>query len=178
MKAKDQMTLEQKVKVMKEVSEAVHAAHRLGMIHRDIKPANIMVEKTEDGGWRPYVMDFGLVRDIESEGITVTGAVMGTPAYMAPEQAQGQEVDFRADLFSFGVVMYEMATGSNPFEGANIAVCDKNLAGAEATAKEITRSGGQAVAIEVDVTNAGQVDAMVEQVILKFLRELQKEGKL
>jgi serine/threonine-protein kinase len=70
---RDQLTLEQKVKLLKEAAEGIQAAHRLGLIHRDIKPGNIMVEKTEEG-WHPYVLDFGLARETQAAGITVSGA--------------------------------------------------------------------------------------------------------
>jgi tetratricopeptide (TPR) repeat protein len=111
------MTLEHKVHVAQTVAEALHAAHRVGLIHRDIKPSNIMVERGGDGEWKPYVVDFGLVRDPEAEGLTLTGEVMGTPSYMAPEQARGQleRLDRRTDVYSLGCVLYELLAGLPPF---------------------------------------------------------------
>src|SRR5262245_48040900 len=100
-RAKDQMSLEQKIMVMRRVAAAVHEAHRLGLIHRDIKPGNILVEKQDGGSWKPYVMDFGLAREVADKGQTATGAVLGTPAYMAPEQARGdiRSLDRRTDVY-------------------------------------------------------------------------------
>ncbi|WP_224371345.1 serine/threonine-protein kinase [Hyalangium versicolor] len=112
-----EMTLEQQVKLLMEVSAAVHEAHRLGMIHRDIKPGNILVEQREDGGWKPYVMDFGLVRQVEDHGQTQTGEVVGTPAYMSPEQALGEVrgLDRRTDIYSLGATLYDVIAGRPPF---------------------------------------------------------------
>ena len=98
-----ELSVEQKALLLREASEGVHEAHRVGLIHRDLKPSNIMVERAEDGTLRPYVMDFGLARDW-TEGATLTGAVMGTPQYMSPEQARGEvsRLDRRTDVYSLG----------------------------------------------------------------------------
>ncbi|MGE5236625.1 MAG: protein kinase domain-containing protein, partial [Acidobacteriota bacterium] len=116
-RAAAEMTLEQKVRVMQDVAEALHAAHRVGLIHRDIKPSNLMVERTPEAGWKPYVVDFGLVHDPEAKGLTLTGDVIGTPSYMAPEQARGQleRIDRRTDVYSLGCVLYELLAGLPPF---------------------------------------------------------------
>jgi hypothetical protein len=115
-----ELALEQKVLVMRDVAEGVHAAHRAGLIHRDLKPANILVERTEDGSLKPYVMDFGLARDWHGEH-TATGAVLGTPHYMAPEQARGEvaRLDRRVDVYSLGATLYQVLTGEPPFAGIN-----------------------------------------------------------
>ncbi len=115
-----ELTLEQKVLVMRDVAEGVHAAHRAGLIHRDLKPSNVLVERTEDGGLKPYVMDFGLARDWHGEH-TATGTVLGTPHYMAPEQARGEvaRLDRRVDVYSLGATLYQVLTGQPPFDGTN-----------------------------------------------------------
>ncbi len=112
-----QLTLEQQVKLLREVASAVHEAHRLGMIHRDLKPGNILVEKHEDGTWKPYVVDFGLARQVEDHSQTQTGEVLGTPQYMSPEQANGDvhELDRRTDVYSLGATLYDVIAGRPPF---------------------------------------------------------------
>jgi eukaryotic-like serine/threonine-protein kinase len=111
------LTLEQQVKLLQEVSAAVHEAHRLGMIHRDLKPGNILIEQREDGTWKPYVVDFGLARQVEDHEHTQTGEVLGTPAYMSPEQANGDvhELDRRTDVYSLGATLYDVIAGRPPF---------------------------------------------------------------
>jgi serine/threonine protein kinase/WD40 repeat protein len=102
----------------RQTADGLSAAHKHGLVHRDIKPANIWLESTEDAPLVVKILDFGLARLSGERGqLTQTGAVMGTPAYMAPEQARGLSIDPRADLFSLGVVLYEMATGQRPFKG-------------------------------------------------------------
>ncbi len=107
---------EQVMEYVAQVADALDYAHSNGIVHRDIKPANIM--RLKDGTLR--VTDFGIAR-ITASSKTQTGTVMGTPSYMSPEQIAGRKVDGRADLFSLGVMLYEMMTGEKPFEGDSIA---------------------------------------------------------
>ena len=103
---------EEAVPIVQQVCRGLEAAHTEGVVHRDLKPQNIMV----DADGRVWVMDFGLARSMETAGITRTGALMGTPDYMSPEQARGEKVDARSDLFSLGIIFYEMLTGRLPFQ--------------------------------------------------------------
>ena len=104
-----------------QVADGLAAAHAAGLIHRDIKPSNIWLEMHPDGTFRrARILDFGLARlDSGDGGLTKTGTILGTPAYMAPEQARGHKVDGRADLFSFGATLYQMTTGRRPFTGTD-----------------------------------------------------------
>jgi len=114
------LSLEQKVIVLRDAARGVHEAHRVGIIHRDLKPSNIMVERGEDGSLRTFVMDFGLAREWNQD-VTETGSVLGTPAYMSPEQARGEIslLDRRTDVYSLGATLYQAATGRPAVSGAN-----------------------------------------------------------
>jgi len=107
---------EQIMDIIIPILEGLEYAHYMGIIHRDIKSGNIMFDRHK----RPVLMDFGIARSTEGTKLTQTGTVMGTQGYMSPEQAKGLEVDHRSDLYSIGIVMYEMATGKVPFQADSI----------------------------------------------------------
>ena len=123
----DGLPVEQIVEIASALGDALAAAHEKGIMHRDLKPANVMV--SNEG--RVKVLDFGLAKDVRAAGLgdatmtsasqTQVGVVMGTPAYMSPEQTAGRLLDHRTDIFSLGVVLHEMATGRRPFEGTSSA---------------------------------------------------------
>jgi TolB-like protein len=121
------LPLEQIVEIASALGDALAAAHEKGIVHRDLKPANVMVSHER----RVKVLDFGLAKDVRgsnlgdatmtSDSRTEVGVVMGTPAYMSPEQTSGRPLDHRTDIFSLGVLLHEMATGRRPFEGTSSA---------------------------------------------------------
>jgi serine/threonine protein kinase len=122
-----------------QLTEALTAAHDNGITHRDLKPENIMVKPDSSGGWRMKILDFGLAKQlqqpchIEADALTQTmlaqtaaGFRLGTMAYMAPEQLEGERADARTDIYALGLVLYEMATGVHPFRGATLAATIAN----------------------------------------------------
>ena len=124
------------VKIGRETAEGLAAAHVQGLVHRDVKPANLWLEGTGEAGVgfrRVKILDFGLARAVQDDQhLTAAGGVLGTPAYMAPEQADGQEVDHRADLFGLGAVLYRCCTGEPPFAGATTMAVLSALANRDA----------------------------------------------
>jgi serine/threonine protein kinase/tetratricopeptide (TPR) repeat protein len=104
------------VEIMQQTCRALEAAHSAGIIHRDLKPQNIMRDKTG----RILVMDFGLARTLEGDGMTQTGALVGTMDYMSPEQALGKDLDQRSDLFALGLIFYELLTGKMPYKADSV----------------------------------------------------------
>jgi serine/threonine-protein kinase len=112
-KQSKQLTAGTTISIAKQICDGLAEAHKLGVVHRDIKPNNIMIDK--NGNAR--IMDFGIARSLKEKGITGAGVLIGTPEYMSPEQVEGKEVDQRSDVYSLGVILYEMMTGRVPFEG-------------------------------------------------------------
>ncbi|HEV2846037.1 MAG TPA: serine/threonine-protein kinase, partial [Thermoanaerobaculia bacterium] len=118
---RSELSLNEKVALVRDVARAVHAAHRTGLVHRDLKPGNILLTREESGELHPYVVDFGLALEQDETGLSVSGTISGTPAYISPEQAQGRPLDRRTDVYSLGVVLYELLAGAPPFTGGNLA---------------------------------------------------------
>ncbi len=123
--AKESFDLPTIFRLMGELLEALEVAHQAGVIHRDVKPANVML----DGKRRAKLTDFGVARitegDAASADMTRAGQMIGTPSYMSPEQIQGQAIDRRTDIFSAGVLFYQLLTGRKPFEGAGFPLAKK-----------------------------------------------------
>jgi len=108
-----QLSIGKAISIAKQAYEGLTEAHKLGIVHRDLKPQNIMIDR--NGNVR--IMDFGIARFQESKGLTETGTMIGTPEYMSPEQVEGRTVDPRSDIYSSGIILYEMLTGAVPFKG-------------------------------------------------------------
>ncbi|MEM7783539.1 MAG: protein kinase [Planctomycetota bacterium] len=112
------------IRIGLQIASGLSAAHKIGLIHRDIKPGNILVEKDVS---RVMITDFGLARAVDDVGMTQTGWLTGTPNYMSPEQARGEELDTRSDLFSLGSLLYFLATGREPFRGEKTYAVIQNI---------------------------------------------------
>ncbi|HYE99150.1 MAG TPA: protein kinase [Planctomycetota bacterium] len=121
-----------RVRLVRDAARAVAHANREGIIHRDLKPENIMAAEEADG-WRAVVLDFGLARPIEEgQTVSLSGTVLGTPAYMSPEQTRGEKLDARTDVYSLGATLYEVLTDRPPFRGANAYEIARKVIGEEA----------------------------------------------
>src|SRR5262245_19953901 len=108
------LELREVLRIGAQVAAGLAAAHKQGLVHRDVKPANILLENSVE---RVKITDFGLARAVDDASLTGSGLIAGTPSYMSPEQARGDFVDHRSDLFSLGSVLYAMCTGHPPFRG-------------------------------------------------------------
>src|SRR6266403_1378968 len=115
MRKEGRLPLDRVLHIMRQLAAAMGAAHGVNVVHRDLKPQNMLL----GGGDHVYVTDFGIAKTLESDrtSVTRTGAVLGTPLYMSPEQVEGKQVDHRSDLYTFGLIFYEMLTGVLPFTG-------------------------------------------------------------
>lgn len=122
--AKGRPHLRYSIRLIQRIAEALDYAHSQGVIHRDLKPSNILIDKNG----QPYLTDFGIAKILEGS-LNLTGAaIIGTPAYMSPEQGQGAQIDHRSDIYSLGVVLYEAATGRKPYEGSTpMATLQKHI---------------------------------------------------
>ena len=115
LKGTGRLPLDRALKFTTQLCAALDAAHREGVVHRDLKPQNILIDQAD----RLYVSDFGLAKSLapEASSMTRAGQLLGTPRYMSPEQVEGKEVDHRSDLYSLGLIMFEMFTAEVPFRG-------------------------------------------------------------
>jgi tetratricopeptide (TPR) repeat protein len=111
------MPVAEAVRIARQLAEGLAAAHAKDVVHRDLKPANVLLDR--DGN--AYIGDFGIARSLASTGLTQAGAVVGTPEYLSPEQARGDRVDARSDLYALGLIVYEMLAGKPPFGGGTVA---------------------------------------------------------
>jgi len=111
------LPVEEALRIARQLAEGLAAAHAKGVVHRDLKPANVLL----DGEGNAYIGDFGVARSLASTGLTQAGAVVGTPEYLSPEQARGDAVDARSDLYALGLIVYEMLAGKPPFGGGTVA---------------------------------------------------------
>lgn len=120
--ARHHMSVRQRVTLVQNVAQAISAAHAAGLVHRDIKPGNILVERKDDGSFRPYVVDFGIASVVEGGVVQTQQGALGTPAYMAPEVALHRDrkvIDARVDVYGLGATLYELLSGRTPFVGSD-----------------------------------------------------------
>jgi eukaryotic-like serine/threonine-protein kinase len=156
LREKKRFAPEEAVEIITQVCLALDAAHGVGVIHRDLKPQNIM----RDGSGRILVMDFGLARTLEGDGMTQTGAIVGTMEYMSPEQSLGKDLDQRSDIFALGLILYEMLTGKQPF------------AADSALASLIKRTQERAIPVsDVDAQIPGALSGVVSKCLERDVNE-------
>ena len=142
LRKRGKMTADEARPILRQVCQALEAAHQEGVIHRDLKPANVLLQESPDGSFRAVVTDFGIANQIlEKDGntkLTETGMILGTPDYISPEQLRGEGASVTADIYSLGVMAYEMVTGRPPFgEGTLIDLALKKMEGPPPSARSL-----------------------------------------
>ncbi len=160
------LALDEAVDIATQVGQGLAEAHGAGIVHRDIKPANLLIAK----GGLVKILDFGLAKLAGTEGVTQTGATVGTVAYMSPEQARGEEVDHRTDIWALGVVLYEMLAGLQPFQGENLLAISNAILQSRPSSLTGASSSAQSV-----VTRAlSKTQSQRYQVVTDLLDELRR----
>jgi hypothetical protein len=178
------LSLMQAYDIASQICEGLDAAHRQGVIHRDLKSQNIIINPSN----QIKIIDFGLAHTAHFQGMTATGLIMGTPEYMSPEQVSGKKVDERADIYSLGIILYELFTGRVPFSGDSaIAVGFKQLKDAPPSLREINPQLPEAVekvilkALEKDPANrfgsVASFRAALEEAVQQPVSELKAAAK-
>jgi serine/threonine protein kinase len=171
------LPLSEVLRIGREIADGLEAAHQRGLIHRDIKPANIWLE---GGRGRVKILDFGLARAAAEEAhLTQPGMIVGTPAYMAPEQAQGERIDGRCDLFSLGCILYQMATGEPPFGGTDtistlLAVATRQPRAAHELDPGLPRPLSELIARLLAKDPAGRPQS--SKVVVEILRDVETQN--
>ena len=167
------LPLDEALDIAIQVGQGLADAHTAGIVHRDIKPANVMLPK----GAPVKIVDFGLAKLAGQVGLTQTGKALGTVAYMSPEQARGQEVDHRTDLWSLGVVLYEILTGQPPFQGDNLLAISNAILQRQPVALSGTSSSAQGVVTRALTKNSAERYQAVADLLGDLRKAAMKSGE-